>query len=561
MIKIEELDHQHTYSVLLCDGGAIIGTLIFPTDGTSRTSLGGFPITHPRSSPTIRKGNLCFFTLDVGIGVYEVLLPLEQICGLYQLGLIDEPIITSPRQALWRELGPQQTWRIPFGRLLVDKSIELIKDRKLRFRPVVEKPMARSFPHPVSFPRYAPFRPKHSVVVYLDHDVMSSFFLHFEHEKALLQIFKSRSALSLREVSKSEVGKLLFTKGAIGFFDPPQIVTWMGQPAELVAITSKPFSEGELGEDWILGCVRATCFPFFRESVERLDCTYYMCGEWREMGVFETEYGGRRNVLLLGAGFYFDKDTELGTESKPSFKMGEVRDWSYLTKGTPKHQNVSPKTQERVDPGTGEVDLFKSKQDKVIRILFLAANPTDSTRLRLDEECRAIDQALRKAEFRDKFDIRQHWAVRVSDIQELLLRHKPDIVHFSGHGSKSSEIILEDRSGKMHPVSTRALSRLFSVLKDDIRCVVLNACYSKQQGQAIAEHIDCVIGMSKAISDSSAISFATAFYQALGYGKDVKTAFDLGCIQIDLENLGEQDMPKLLALKSKAEEIVFAKNS
>ena len=41
--------------------------------------------------------------------------------------------------------------------------------------------------------------------------------------------------------------------------------------------------------------------------------------------------------------------------------------------------------------------------------------------------------------------------------------------------------------------------------------------------------------MTKAIGDSSAIQFASAFYQALGYGKDVQTAFQLGCVQINLQ--------------------------
>lgn len=194
---------------------------------------------------------------------------------------------------------------------------------------------------------------------------------------------------------------------------------------------------------------------------------------------------------------------------------------------------------------------------KVVRILFLAANPKDTPQLRLDEEVRAIDHALLQAEFRDRFDIKQHWAVRVFDIQSYLLRHKPDIVHFSGHGSSSSEIILEDNTGNSRPVSTRALSQLFSVLKDNIRCVVLNACYSEQQAKAIAEHIDCVVGMSRSISDPAAIGFAASFYQAIGYGRSIRTAFDLGCAQIDLEDLGEQSTPKLLAIRNDSKDIVF----
>jgi hypothetical protein len=196
-----------------------------------------------------------------------------------------------------------------------------------------------------------------------------------------------------------------------------------------------------------------------------------------------------------------------------------------------------------------------------IRILFLGANPSDTTRLRLDEEIRAIDHAIRQSEFRGRFDLKQHWAVRVLDLQGYLLRHAPQILHFSGHGSAAHEIILEDNQGNSQPVSARAISQLFSVLKDNIRCVLLNACYSEQQARAIAEHIDCVIGMSKAIGDEAAINFSTAFYQALGYGRDVKTAFDLGCVQIDLEGLGEENTPKLIALRKNPRDIFFVQGN
>jgi len=182
----------------------------------------------------------------------------------------------------------------------------------------------------------------------------------------------------------------------------------------------------------------------------------------------------------------------------------------------------------------------------MIKILFLAANPLDTQPLRLDEEMRAIDAVLRQGEFRNEFDVRSHWAVRISDIQELLLRHQPHIVHFSGHGSEVSEIILQNEEGLGISVSSAALSNLFRVLKDNMRCVVLNACYSKEQAKGIAEHIDSVIGMSDAITDHASIQFTTAFYRALGYGRTVATAFDLACNQLDLYDLDEAHKPQLL---------------
>lgn len=179
-------------------------------------------------------------------------------------------------------------------------------------------------------------------------------------------------------------------------------------------------------------------------------------------------------------------------------------------------------------------------------ILFLTANPIKTPQLRLDEEIREIDARLRAADFRDLFEIRQHWAVRHSDLTQTLLLHKPHIVHFSGHGSKQGAIILEDETGKSHPTSASTLAKLFGVLKDNIRCVVLNACWSTEQAEAIAQEIDCVVGMRRSISDEAAIRFASGFYQALGFGRNVQEAFDLGCIEIDLANIPEDATPQLI---------------
>jgi hypothetical protein len=181
-----------------------------------------------------------------------------------------------------------------------------------------------------------------------------------------------------------------------------------------------------------------------------------------------------------------------------------------------------------------------------VRVLFLAANPLKTGRLRLDEEVRTIDESLQMAYFRDDYEFIQHLAVRTSDLTQHLLRHTPHIVHFSGHGDSDGKIILEDQTGYRKAVSPDALARLFRALRDNIRCVVLNACFSVTHAEAIATEIDCVLGMSRPISDRAAIRFACGFYRALGHGRSVQTAFDLGVAEIDLPNLNEESTPRLL---------------
>ena len=193
----------------------------------------------------------------------------------------------------------------------------------------------------------------------------------------------------------------------------------------------------------------------------------------------------------------------------------------------------------------------------IVSILFLAANPLTTSKLRLDQEVRAIDQVLQQTKYRDRFQIEQQWAVRVTDLQAHLLRYQPDIVHFSGHSNESSELILENHTGMPQAVPPEALNQLFYTLKDNVKCVVLNACYSEVQAQTIAQSIDCVVGISGAITDEASLNFATAFYQALGYGRTVQTAFDLGLAQLQLQEPNEQLTPKLLTLHANSSSIVF----
>jgi len=180
-----------------------------------------------------------------------------------------------------------------------------------------------------------------------------------------------------------------------------------------------------------------------------------------------------------------------------------------------------------------------------IRVLFLAASPTVS-QLSLDQELRAITAKIRAAEHRDSLEVISRWAVRPDDLQQQLLEHRPHVLHFSGHGTESEELVLLDSQGNPKPVSKTALTNLLSVLKDNLRLVVLNACFSQPQAEAITQVIDCAVGMNRAVGDEAAIKFAAAFYGAIGFGRSIQTAFDLGRNALMLDRIPEETTPELL---------------
>ena len=185
-----------------------------------------------------------------------------------------------------------------------------------------------------------------------------------------------------------------------------------------------------------------------------------------------------------------------------------------------------------------------------MKILLLAANPMTSQRLRIDEEVRAIEGKVGSSTLRAAVQFRSRWATRPGDLQQALLEENPDVVHFSGHGGGTIGVVLHSETGTdVSLVSSAALAQLFAVLKDNIRLVVLNACYSEEQAKAIVEEIDCVVGMADSIGDDGAGTFAAAFYRGLAYGKSVQTAFDLGLNELQLMGLMDDEAVPVLLIR------------
>ena len=88
--------------------------------------------------------------------------------------------------------------------------------------------------------------------------------------------------------------------------------------------------------------------------------------------------------------------------------------------------------------------------------------------------------------------------------------------------------------------------RLTDNLKDKVRVLVLNACFSEAQAKVAAKHIGCAVGMRKEITEKAARTYVTQFYQALGFGQTIEKAHDLGKTALVLENISGELTPRLI---------------
>jgi hypothetical protein len=94
-------------------------------------------------------------------------------------------------------------------------------------------------------------------------------------------------------------------------------------------------------------------------------------------------------------------------------------------------------------------------------------------------------------------------------------------------------------------VTAKALEETFGAAGSSVKLVVLNACYSDVQAEALRAHVDCIVGMSGTIIDDAARNFAIGFCGGLGERESVAAAFRQGRAAISLDGLRDSDRPQL----------------
>jgi hypothetical protein len=186
-----------------------------------------------------------------------------------------------------------------------------------------------------------------------------------------------------------------------------------------------------------------------------------------------------------------------------------------------------------------------------IKLLLLSANPEGTSLLKLAEEERDIKERIRASEHRDAIDIETMGAVRPVDLLEGMNRYQPHVVQFSGHGNQGEGILVCDEAGEIKVINGEGLAALFQSTEKNVLLVVLNACYSQEQAEAIIEVVPCVVAMKDTIGDRAARFFAASFYSALGYGNSVAKAFAQGLARLKmegnvLEGVPQSEIPVLL---------------
>lgn len=185
------------------------------------------------------------------------------------------------------------------------------------------------------------------------------------------------------------------------------------------------------------------------------------------------------------------------------------------------------------------------REEAKTKVLILVATPDDQARIRPDREVANLRERMNAMRDQKRpLSFESIYATRLDQIQQELVRQRPTILHFSGHGDRGI-LAFETEGGQTAPLQADLLARVLEGYRD-IECLVLHACYTEEMGRICLPHVKCVVGSVCEVDDTTAPQFSYLFYQCIAAGMDYKQAFEMGRTEVAFKNAQAADAYKLL---------------
>jgi hypothetical protein len=182
-----------------------------------------------------------------------------------------------------------------------------------------------------------------------------------------------------------------------------------------------------------------------------------------------------------------------------------------------------------------------------VKILLCTANAVHPRRRIQLDELRSIEEALQRSRSRECYELRMSLAVSFTKVAHEIDDHEPTIVHFSGHGDPSGNIVLrDDKGGERHIAPSRIADLLGTIPRPPV-LVTFATCYSAELAKAAVKHALHSIGFDGPFNDASAPHFSATLYERLAARPqlDVPRAFRLTKIACLAEGHGTVELAQL----------------
>lgn len=198
-----------------------------------------------------------------------------------------------------------------------------------------------------------------------------------------------------------------------------------------------------------------------------------------------------------------------------------------------------------------------------IKILFLAGFDNNNSKTEYEKEFNAIQDKLNQRNNSEHFSIKPLFKFTREDLFQAIINEEFNIIHFCGHSTRLGNIYITSSDGKSELIKPQGFAKLLINFKDEIKCVILNSCYSENIAKHLESELDYVISFPEDLENDLAINFSIGFYLALVANNSIKKSFKLSMAFIELKSLhhypqlGGKDIiekPQLIPLFGSSEE-------
>lgn len=172
------------------------------------------------------------------------------------------------------------------------------------------------------------------------------------------------------------------------------------------------------------------------------------------------------------------------------------------------------------------LELEAPVDERRLRLLVAAATPAAASRTQAGLDLARIRARVDRLGLADRVEVIDRREVDAADLGADLLRHRPHILHFSGHGCAQDGIMLEGMGKETTTMDAGALRQMFEHLPVRPHLLVLNGCRSGAQAEALEEAVDSCIGHESHSDDRRSVEFADTLYLNLLQGRSVTQSFE-----------------------------------
>lgn len=184
-------------------------------------------------------------------------------------------------------------------------------------------------------------------------------------------------------------------------------------------------------------------------------------------------------------------------------------------------------------------------------VLFIYANPSSSSRLRLELEDRRISEIVAHLRLPEGTK-RSVQAASWNDLVEHVSSNDDmEILHFSGHGSPNAILLETSDSKGERIVSVQDLDYLLELAGFRFRGIVCMSCYSADALRPLVRRVPYIISVEGPVNDAAAIAFVDRFYWNFFRSNSIERSFYISSESVRLE-YGEKLIRPILLKGSEA---------